>query len=175
MCQSCVNVKHFLLFIIVLFLVPYSFFSVILYIYSLVFSRCNPHVLSSFMAMCCWLDIDFVLKSSSVSSIMLFSISTSPKKHFFSPPHVWLSLPLTVFKLQDAVLCHRDHARNLLAPESHRLTRKTWLTDLVPFPISSGSRVKLTFPAFRLYLNSEPQRLMAPREILLSPLSICLT
>lgn len=110
-----------------------------------------------------------------LSPALLFSTSTSPKKHFFSPPHLWLSLPLTVFKLQDAVLCHRDHARNLLAPESHRLTRKTWLTDLVPFPISSGSRVKLTFPAFRLYLNSEPQRLMAPREILLSPLSICLT
>lgn len=31
----------------------------------------------------------------------------------------------------------------------------TWLTDLVPFPISSGSCAKLTFPAFGLYLNCE--------------------
>lgn len=49
-----------------------------------------------------------------------------------------------------------------IGPESRHLTRKTWLTDLVPFPISSGSRVKLTFPASRLYLNSEHQRLMVP-------------
>lgn len=62
-----------------------------------------------------------------------------------------------------------------IGPESRHLTRKTWLTDPVPFPISCGSRVKLTFPASGLYLNSEHQRLMAPREILLSTLSICLT
>lgn len=62
-----------------------------------------------------------------------------------------------------------------IGPESCHLTRKTWLTDLVPFPISSSSCVKLTFPASRLYLNRKHQRLMVPWEILLSTLSICLT
>lgn len=65
--------------------------------------------------------------------------------------------------------------KKFIGPESHHLTRGTWLTDLVPFPISSSSCVKLTFPAFRLYLNCERRRLMVPWEILLSPLSICLT
>lgn len=62
-----------------------------------------------------------------------------------------------------------------IGPESCHLTREMWLTDFVPFPISSGSRVTLTFPASGLYLNREHQRLMAAWEILLSTLSICLT
>lgn len=65
--------------------------------------------------------------------------------------------------------------KKFIGSESHRLIRRTQLTDLVPFPLSSGSHVKLTFPAFRLYLNCESKRLMAPWEILLSPLSIYLT
>lgn len=55
-----------------------------------------------------------------------------------------------------------------IGQESCDLTHKMWLTDLVPFPISSGSCGTLTFPASGLYLNCEHRRLMAPWEIFIS-------
>lgn len=93
-----------------------------------------------------------------------------------SPPSLSLSSsPCSNYKMLFCAGVPQRPCMKFIGPESCHLTRKTWLTDLVPFPISSGSCVKLTFPASRLYLNPEHQRLMAPWEILLSTLSICLT
>lgn len=78
----------------------------------------------------------------------------------------FISLPLSTsphsnYKMLFCAGVPQRPCMKFIGLESLHLTRKTWLTDLAPFPISSGSRVKLTFPASKLYLNPEHQRLMA--------------
>lgn len=159
-----------------------------LYICSVVFPRCRYHIciISLFMATFSLLDIEFGSQSFSASCSPVFStcymhmhppLQTNHHVDLFLCPPLCLSPPSPCgnYKMLFCAGVPQRPCMKFIGPESCHLTRKTWLTDLVPFPISSGSRVKLTFPASRLYLNSEHQRLMAPWEILLSTLSICLT
>lgn len=104
------------------------------------------------------------------------SLQTKNHVTFFTPALLCLSpTPCSNYMMLFCAGVPQRPCMKFIGPESCHLTRKMWLTDLVPFPISSGSRVMLTFPASGLYLNREHRRLMAAWEILLSTLSICLT
>lgn len=127
-------------------LTPFSFFSCLLLCSMLFHVRCSLPLQTEY-------HVDLFISSS---------LSLPPS-------------PCSNYKMLFCAGVPQRPCMKFIGPKSCHLTRKTWLTDLVPFPISSSRRVKLTFPASRLYLNSEHQRLMAPREILLSTLSICLT
>lgn len=116
----------------------------------------------------------------SASCLTLFPTGSSlqTKKHvnFFTPTFLCLSpTPCSNYMMLFCAGVPQRPCMKFIGPESCHLTRTMWLTDLVPFPISSSSRVMLTFPASGLYLNREHRRLMAAWEILLSTLSICLT
>ncbi len=114
------------------------------------------------------------------SIFLMFHAPLSPNRVPCGFVHLSSSLslspsPCSNYKILFCAGVPQRPGMKFIGPESRHLTRKTWRTDLVPFPVSSGPCVKLTFPASRLYLNSEQQRLTTPWEILLSTLSICLT
>lgn len=158
-----------------------------LYICALVFSRCTT-CCRCYLSLCQHF-VCLILKSALnvVSFFLCFAFTQcfshltymctrrSEIKHhvdlFMSPPSLSLSSSAcSNYKMLFCAGVPQRPCMKFIGPEFRHLTRKTWLTDLVPFPISSGSRVKLTFPASGLYLNPVHQRLMVPREILLSTL-----
>jgi len=133
------------------------------YICCVVFPRCISYVLSLygnvFMFQCFFYASCF---NRCATCYMQPPLQTKNHANVFMSPLLRLA-PLTMFELQGDVLCHRGHAWNVLAL-GFAIWHARYGERILPFPLSSSPRVKLTFPASRLYLNSEHQRLMVPRK-----------